>query len=69
MIECKIEFMSGKREGGGNPAPSSYKKAVEYSYRAEMHVYSPIFQGQLIEGLKKIVKKCYNIFLKTNNKM
>ena len=69
MIECKIEFMSGKREGGGNPAPSSYKKAVEYSYRAEMHVYSPIFQGQLIEGLKKSVKKCYKIFLKTNIKM
>ena len=62
MIECKIEFMSGKREGGGNPAPPSYKKAVEYSYRAEMHVYSPIFQGQLIEGLKKRKKMLQHFF-------
>ena len=33
--------------GGGR-----HKKALEISYRVEMHVYSPVFKGQLIE--KKI---------------
>ena len=37
--------------GGASQAPLQ-KKALEISYRVEMHVYSPVFQGQLIE--KKI---------------
>ena len=40
------------RRGGASHAPPPYKKAFENSYRVEMHVYSLVFQGQLIE--KKI---------------
>ena len=35
---------------GGRPTPPPpSKKALEIRYRVEMHVHSPIFQGQLIE--------------------
>ena len=38
--------------GRASHAPDPKKKTLENSYRVEMHVYSPVFQGQLIE--KKI---------------
>jgi len=40
------------RRGGESHVPPSLKKDLENRYRFEMHVYGPIFQGQLIE--KKI---------------
>ena len=33
---------------GGRPTPPPLEKALENSYRVEMHVHSPNFQGQLI---------------------
>ena len=35
---------------GASHAPPPWKKALENRYRVEMHVHSPIFQGQLIEN-------------------
>ena len=31
-----------------------YKRALENRYKVEMHVYSPVFQGQLIEKKRSI---------------
>ena len=39
-------------KAGGSESMYSLKKALENRYKAEMHVHSPIYQGQLIE--KKI---------------
>ena len=35
--------------GAFHAPPPPYKKALANRYRVEMHVHSPIFQGQLIE--------------------
>ena len=40
------------RRRGGVSRPPPLEKGLRNSYRIEMHVHSPVFQGQLIE--KKI---------------
>ena len=57
MIQLVNPIKAGASEsmyslGGGVSLP---EKARENRYKVEMHVYSPIFQGQLIE--KKMPKK------------
>ena len=37
---------------GGGPTPPPLEKGL--SYRVEMHVYSPVFQGQLIDCISVI---------------
>ena len=39
---------------GGLPRPPPPKKALENMHMAEIHVHSPIFQGQLIEKIRSI---------------
>ena len=47
--------------GGASHAPPPQKKALDNSYRVEMHLYSPIFQGQLIE--KKIRSITFRVWV------
>ena len=48
-------------KAGGSESMYSLKKALENRYKAEMHVHSPIYQGQLIE--KKIRSITYIVWV------
>ena len=44
-----LSILNPIKAGGSESMYSLGKKALENSYSGEMHVYSPVFQGQLIE--------------------
>ena len=52
---CKGEYLKNRenlvnpKQAGGYESMYSLRGALENRYRVEMHVHSPIFQGQLKE--------------------
>ena len=55
-------FSLGGASHANPPLRKSYRvESLENRYRVEMHVYSPIFQGQLIE--KKIKSKTFIVWV------